>query len=377
MGKKAIAAGHICIDITPVFPDSAPDAEQPGDIIRAGELVQMCAPVINTGGPVANTGLAMKLMGADVRLLGKIGRDDFGGMIRRVLNRYGAGEDLIEEDGATTSYSIVISVPGTDRCFLHCPGANDTFCAEDIPESAFDEAALFHFGYPPVMRRMYENGGAELVRLFRMVKEKGLATSLDMCSVDPASDAGRADWQAILADVLPYVDFFCPSFGELLFMLDREYYEEFQRTESKEDRSGSQRGLKKAEALADRCLAMGAGAVFLKCGVHGIFLKTSRDLSRTGERLALDPARWNHFRAFEESFFIERVASGTGAGDVSIAAFLTGILRGLGPEESLRYAAAEGALCCTAYDAISGIESFEEIQRRIEKGWKKRKELQE
>ena len=33
---------------------------------------------IHTGGSVANTGTAMKLLGADVRLAGMVGDDDFG-----------------------------------------------------------------------------------------------------------------------------------------------------------------------------------------------------------------------------------------------------------------------------------------------------------
>ena len=32
-----------------------------------------------------------------------------------------------------TSYTIVVTPPGEDRSFLHCSGANQTFCAEDVP----------------------------------------------------------------------------------------------------------------------------------------------------------------------------------------------------------------------------------------------------
>ena len=34
--------------------------------------------------------------------------------------------------GEGTSYSIVLAPPGIDRVFLHHPGANDTFCADDV-----------------------------------------------------------------------------------------------------------------------------------------------------------------------------------------------------------------------------------------------------
>ena len=93
----------------------------------------------------------------------------------------------------STSYSIVLAPPGIDRIFLHDPGANDSFCADDIPDRLLEGAALFHFGYPPIMRRMYEEDGAELVRLLSRVREKGAAVSLDLAAVDPESDAGKAE----------------------------------------------------------------------------------------------------------------------------------------------------------------------------------------
>ena len=72
------------------------------------------------------------------------------------------------------------------------------------------------------------------------------------------------------------------------------------------------------------------------------------------------------------SFKIDRVLSGTGAGDTSIAAFLTSVLNGAGPGEALENAAAEGALCCTAYDAVSGLLPLDEVRKMIEEGWEKR-----
>ena len=89
------------------------------------------------------------------------------------------------------------------------------------------QADFFHFGYPPIMRHMYENGGEELVEIFRRVKECGLTTSLDMAAVDPDTAAGQADWEEILKKVLPFVDYFVPSVEELCFMADRARYEKW------------------------------------------------------------------------------------------------------------------------------------------------------
>ena len=54
MGKgKIVVAGHICLDITPVF---SSDKVQPlSKVLIPGKLVQMKDVSISTGGAVANT----------------------------------------------------------------------------------------------------------------------------------------------------------------------------------------------------------------------------------------------------------------------------------------------------------------------------------
>lgn len=87
--------------------------------------------------------------------------------------------------------------------------------------------------------------------------------------------------------------------------------------------------------------------------------------------LALNVEQWSDQEGFEHSFVPERVCSATGAGDTSIAAFLTSALHGFGMQESVCMAAAAGASCVEAYDALSGLCSFEQLQERVAAGWKK------
>lgn len=63
-----------------------------------------------------------------------------------------------------------------------------------------NDATLFHFGYPTLMRSMYENDGAELIALFKKVKECGCATSLDLSAVAPDTEAGKAGIEKELAE---------------------------------------------------------------------------------------------------------------------------------------------------------------------------------
>lgn len=85
--------------------------------------------------------------------MGKVGDDEFGRMILNILEKYNRAEGMIVDQESSTSYSAVLAVPGIDRIFLHNPGA-------------------------------------ELTRIFQMVKETGCMTALDLAAVDEKSAAG-------------------------------------------------------------------------------------------------------------------------------------------------------------------------------------------
>lgn len=364
MSRKVVAAGHICLDITPVFPESC-RVGAPEELLVPGKLIHTDGADVHTGGSVANTGLALKLLGNDTVLLGKVGNDDLGRLIKAILARYGAG-GLVTDEHSSTSYSVVLAIPGVDRIFLHDPGANDTFTAADIPDEALEDAVLFHFGYPPLMKRMFENDGEELAGVFRRVKSLGIATSLDMAAVDPNSEAGRADWTAILAKVLPYTDFFVPSFEELCFMLDREKY----------DRLASLGGEmieyldmeRDVKPLAEKVLKLGCGCVLIKCGTAGMYFHAG-DMEKIGAKLGLRTDDWAQRSIMQPCYKADIVRSATGAGDVSIAAFLTAVLRGRTPGECVALAAAEGACAVTSYDALGGLKTLTELEAKISSGW--------
>lgn len=375
MGKKIIVAGHICIDITPIFPDKKVNSLN--EILAPGKLVQTGNADVHTGGAVANTGLALKILGADVSLMGKIGCDSFGDMICGILQKYEADEHMIRAAEESTSYSVVLAVPGIDRIFLHNPGANNTFCASDISPDALSDAALFHFGYPPLMRAMYENDGEQLLTLMQSVHNSGVATSLDMAAIDADTEAGRLDWNSILKKVLPHVDFFVPSVEELCFMLDKERFTKWQERAQGKDITEILDIEKDVKPLADICMSYGVKVLLIKCGAPGIFYKTAnaKAFSEISPRIGLDTSVWADKEGFEKSYVPDCILSGTGAGDTSIAAFLASVLNGETIETAVQLATATGACCVTAYDALSGLKPLDELKDKIRSGWKKNGEI--
>lgn len=369
--RKAIVAGHLCVDITPEFP--ADFSEDLANIMQPGKLTNVKGVRFSTGGVVANTGVAMNYLGANVELMGKLAMDDLGHMVSDKLKSYGVKANISWCNDTNTSYSIVLASPGHDRTFLHSPGTNDTFVFDDLNMESIQNASLFHFGYPPLMQKMYENEGSELIQIFKNVSEAGPVTSLDMAAIDPLAPVGQANWEKILENVIPYTDIFAPSVEELLYMLDRDMFYELNKKAAGQDLTLILDIDKVVKPLGDRLLELGAGIILIKCGTPGLYYRTGSEKVLTGieEKLGFSLPRWAEREGFEQSFVPERVLSGTGAGDTTIAAFLTSLLREFPLEQCIQFAAGEGASCVEAYDALSGLRTLEEIQLKIAKGWKK------
>jgi sugar/nucleoside kinase (ribokinase family) len=363
----AVVAGHICLDVIPDLSGTSQDGFE--QRFRPGHLVEVGPAAIATGGAVSNTGLALHKLGIPTRLMGKVGDDLLGQAVRQVVATHGGDlvDGMVVDRAASTSYTIIVDPPGVDRAFLHFPGANDTFGAADVRYDVVAEARLFHFGYPPLMQRMFEDDGAQLVEIFRKVKELGVTTSLDMTLPDPVSAAGCANWAVILRAVMPSVDVFLPSIEETLYMLRRETYEAFSREAS--DLSEQVTPVLLSD-LSGELLAMGGKIAGFKLGERGMYVRTAdrAAIEALGAACPTDASAWADRELWAPCFQVN-VAGTTGAGDATIAGFLAGLLRDLSPEQALTAAVAVGACNVETADAVSGVRPWEEMWQRVTSGW--------
>jgi sugar/nucleoside kinase (ribokinase family) len=362
---SAVVAGHICLDIIPKIPDT--EHERFLARLQPGHLVEIGPAAFSTGGPVSNTGLALHKLGVPTRLMGKVGADRFGQTIRDIVSGFSPelARGMIVDDASSTAYSLIISPPGVDRIFLHSPGANHTFCAADVDYGQVAQADLFHFGYPPLMRRMYADGGMELAGMFRRVKAAGVLTSLDMAFPDPASPAGKADWRAIFQAVLPSVDIFLPSIEELLFCLDRPLYD---RLAGADGTLLERITPELLHAVSAELLEMGVRIVVLKLGDRGLYARTAAAEGLRALGHGMDADAWGGRELWAPCFQVDVVGT-TGSGDATIAGFIAALLRGLTPAEAVTMAVAVGASNVEAADALSGLRSWDETRARVACGW--------
>jgi sugar/nucleoside kinase (ribokinase family) len=363
--SQVVVAGHICLDIIPefFFGDFLPEP---------GELVHVGPAIVSTGGPVSNTGLALFHLGIDTKLMGKVGKDAFGGIVVDLVKQRNPklSDGIIVADGETTSYSVVLNLPDNDRSFLHCPGANDTFSSNDLKLEDINQTRFFHFGYPPLMAGMFADDGRDLENVFSKVKSAGVTTSLDMVMVKPHSTAGQADWDKILKRTLGNVDFFLPSIDELLLLLHLPGDQPKWLVDGEDRQQICTSYLRK---LAEMLLEWGTGVVVFKLGTHGMYMRTS-DLARLSTLGAGAPQNleiWANREILAPIFTVDHFVGTTGAGDAAIAGFITALLKEMRPEEALMYACAVGACNVEAADALSGLQTWEETEMRIKNGWRR------
>lgn len=362
----AVVAGHICLDIIPDL--ARMDIDSPEDFFVPGKLIDAGPATLSTGGAVSNTGLALVKLGVQTALMGKVGADPFGEVIGSILaNRWGVTEGLLVDEAAATSYSIVVEPGSHDRMFLHCPAANDTFCAADIDYDLVAATRLFHFGYPPLMQRMFEDDGQQVAEIMQRVHDLGVTTSLDMALPDPASPAGQIDWDAMLRKTLPHLDIFMPSAEEILFMLDRGRFDECRsRGQIVPQLTGDV-----LHGLSSTLLDYGAKVVAIKCGHRGYYLRTApaERFESFGKARPAELSRWTGRELWRSVYTVKNPTGATGAGDNSIAGFLAALLGGCDLDRAVCCALAAGANNLLAPDALSGLKPWDEMLAQIDAGW--------
>jgi len=350
--QTVLVVGNLVLDMTPVFPERGRPINM-SDFVP-GRLLQMNGIQVHAGGVCGNVGMALAALQTDVTITAIVGEDEFSDILSRKLMASGVNINCKKSGQTNTSYSIVIAPPGIDRIFLHDPGVSDYFETSSVTDESLRSSQFLHFGYPPLMRKIYQDDGESLADLFRRAKQFGLYTSLDMAFIDPNSRASEANWNTILSKTLPYVDFFLPSIDDMASIFFEDRY--------KARLTGQALSLSNdLLPLAKKIKELGAKNIVIKCGEAGIYY--------CGEE--------GKTEGFCDAFAPDKVVSANGAGDAAIAGFISAIIRGHSLEQSVACAAAAGALSVASYDTVSALITFKELSLRMANGWGRIHSIQE
>lgn len=311
-------AGHICLDLTPALD------REPG--LTPGLLYEIGAMAATAGGCVANTGGQLADLGVDVSLFADVGDDALAGVLRERVTQRGLDASGFRSTAGSTSYSIVVQPPHTDRTFWHHVGANGSFDGSSIELAGLD---LLHVGYPSILPGLIVNGARPLIDLFQRARRAGIVTSLDLAVVSDPDDASRTLWRSLLAAILQHTDVVTPSADDLT-------------SATGVDIALTPDGL--IAAAAD-LVRQGAAVAAVSAGERGIALATGSTarLTSAGPVLAALADAWADQRIWVAARPVHRKVTTTGAGDAATAGFLAALVRAAAPSAALVSSAEAGA----------------------------------
>ena len=308
----------VCVGILVADVFASPIPRLPG----AGELTTTSRFVTSAGGCAANVAAALRILGREVTVAGKVGTDMFGDFVISDLRRVGAGVEYIRRTSTqSTSGTVIFTVEGEDRRYLHCIGANAEFSLEDIDYSVLNGVRVLYVGGYLAMPAFAPE---QLGCLFREAHRREVITVLDV-----VMPAGVPFGMEHVAGALPFTDYFLPN----------------------EDEAQRLTGCPDARGQAECLSRLNPGcAVAITRGQHGSLTK------RGGRLIETLPFRMD---TVDES----------GAGDAFAAGLIAGALENWELERTLSFASAVGASCTRALGCSAGVFTFDEamafLDRRI------------
>ena len=158
-----IAMGELLIDFT-----------MNGQSGQGNDLFEACP-----GGAPCNVLALLNKMGKKTAFLGKVGKDQFGTLLRGTLEEVGIdASHLLTDEQVNTTLAFVHTFPDGDRefSFYRNPGADMMLTEEDVDPDFLAQARLFHFG---TLSMTHEGVRKATKKAVESAKEQGLLISFD------------------------------------------------------------------------------------------------------------------------------------------------------------------------------------------------------
>lgn len=143
----------------------------------------------NPGGAPCNVLAMLNKLGKKTAFIGKVGNDQFGKMLKEVVEKSGTDVSaLAMDDQVHTTLAFVHTFPDGDRkfSFYRNPGADMMLTKEEVDPELIKKARIFHFG----TLSSTHAGVREATRYaIDMAKENGLLVSFDPNLREPLWDS--------------------------------------------------------------------------------------------------------------------------------------------------------------------------------------------
>ena len=211
MGKKydVIAMGELLIDFT-----------MNGQSEQGNNMFEACP-----GGAPCNVLALLNKMGKKTAFVGKVGKDQFGTLLRETITAAGIdASHLLTDEDVNTTLAFVHTFPDGDRefSFYRNPGADMMLSPEEIDPEFIAQTKIFHFG---TLSMTHERVREATKKALGIAKENGCLISFDpnlreplWSSLDLAKE--QIEYGFGFCDILKISD------NEIQFISGKEDYDE-------------------------------------------------------------------------------------------------------------------------------------------------------
>ena len=176
------------------------DMEKKYDVVALGELLidftenglsSQGNPLMeaNPGGAPCNVLAMLNKLGKKTAFIGKVGRDQFGTMLKTVVEESGTDvTNLMMDDEVHTTLAFVHTFPDGDRefSFYRNPGADMMLKKEEVDPEIIQAAKIFHFG---TLSSTHPEVREATRYAIDVAKENGLLVSFDPNLREPLWDS--------------------------------------------------------------------------------------------------------------------------------------------------------------------------------------------
>ncbi|MCR9135500.1 MAG: sugar kinase [Alphaproteobacteria bacterium] len=297
----AVFAGLTILDV----------AGRPVSAIPKGGNVDFIDEIrMNPAGTASGAVMNASKLGLTCATAACVGNDEKGDFIVNYYDRMGIDTSLVQRtDTMPTSATILPIRPNGERPALHCRGASDAWYVEESGFEALCDARFLHHGGTGLLNAMDDGQSAKLLA---HAKQKGLTVTFDLIAPDEYT-------VGLLADLLPHVDYFMPSFEEAVFLS----------------------GLSEPADVSAFFKNMGARSCIFKWGANGSYV------SCAGQKDFRVPA------------LKVAVSDTTGCGDSYCGGFIAGLAMGYDVEAACRLGTAVSAQVATGLGSDAGVDDLE------------------
>ena len=295
--SKIIVVGSLNADLvvrTPRFP-------QPGETI-SGEDLQVIP-----GGKGANQAVAAARLGANVSMLGRVGKDNFGDFLLDNLKANHVDTYLVQGDDASTGTATIIVDANGQNSIILSAGANGKVSSLDVEHASFSDYSL--------LLLQLEIPTPTVLSAAKLAKQSGVRVILNPAPAKELPD-----------ELISLADFIIPNETELSLLTGMEVND-----------------IPSAEEAARVLLIKGAKNFIVTLGNKGALIVNEEITTHV------------------ETFIVD-VVDTTAAGDAFIGGFASVLDSANSLADAVRYGCACGALATTKFGAQPSLPSKKEVE---------------